>query len=125
MHIVRNPRNVLSGLLFIGLAAVFAWQGWSLPMGSSVRMGPGYFPLLLSGLLAFLGFLVLIDGLRSPGKAPSGVVWRALLLLSGSVVFFGFAVRPLGFLPALAISVFVSALASQKFDILRTVVLTA
>ncbi|MFG1345467.1 tripartite tricarboxylate transporter TctB family protein [Xanthobacter autotrophicus DSM 431] len=115
MNIIRNPKDVISGLLFIALGALFAWQTQDLPMGTAVRMGPGYFPLVLSGLLALLGLAVLVSGLRFPGEMPSGIAWRALLILTFSVVFFGFAVRPLGFLPALAISVFASALASTKF----------
>lgn len=117
MNIIRNPKDVMSGLLFIALAALFAWQALDLPMGTAVRMGPGYFPLVLAGLMGVLGLIVLINGLRFPGEMPSGIAWRALGVLTFSVVFFGFAVRPLGFLPALAIAVFVSATASRKFNI--------
>lgn len=125
MHIIRNPKDVLAGLLFIALALLFAWQTRELPMGSAVRMGPGYFPLVLSGLLGLLGLIVLVNGLRFPGEMPSGIAWRALFVIIGSVVFFGFAVRPLGFLPALAISVFVSAMASSKFHIVTALINTA
>lgn len=125
MNIIRNPKDVISGLLFIALGALFGWQTQDLPMGTAVRMGPGYFPLVLSGLLALLGLIVLANGLRFPGERPSGIAWRALIILTFSVVFFGFAVRPLGFLPALAISVFASALASTKFRLLTALAITA
>ncbi|MDI4665440.1 tripartite tricarboxylate transporter TctB family protein [Xanthobacter autotrophicus] len=125
MHIIRNPRDVLSGLLFLVLAALFAWQTQELPMGTTVRMGPGFFPLLLAGLLGLLGLIVLVNGLRFPGEMPSGIAWWALGVIVFSVVFFGFAVRPLGFLPALAISVFVSALASRKFHLVTATAITA
>ena len=125
MNIIRNPKDVMSGLLFIALAALFAWQALDLPMGTAVRMGPGYFPMVLAGLMGLLGLIVLINGLRFPGEMPSGVAWRALAVLTLAVAFFGFAVRPLGFLPALAISVFVSALASTKFRLLTALANTA
>ena len=125
MNIIRNPRDVMSGLLFIVLAGLFAWQALDLPMGTAVRMGPGYFPLLLAGLMGLLGLIVLINGLRFPGEMPSGIAWRALFVLTFSVVFFGAAVRPLGFLPALAISVFVSAAASRKFNLVTALASTA
>ncbi|MBP2148586.1 tripartite tricarboxylate transporter TctB family protein [Xanthobacter autotrophicus DSM 597] len=115
MNIIRNPKDVLSGLLFIALGLLFAWQTQELPMGTAVRMGPGYFPLLLSGLLGLLGLIILINGLRFPGEMPSGIAWRAVIIITGAVVFFGFAVRPLGFLPALGITVFVAATASRLF----------
>lgn len=125
MNIIRNPRDVLSGLLFIGLGLLFGWQTHDLPMGTAVRMGPGYFPLLLSGLLGLLGLVILINGLRFPGEMPSGIAWRALLIITGAVVFFGFAVRPLGFLPALAVAVFASTLASRLFRLSTAVIITA
>ncbi len=115
MNIIRNPKDVLSGLLFIALGLLFAWQTQELPMGTAVRMGPGYFPLLLSGLLGLLGLIILINGLRFPGEMPSGIAWRAVIIITGAVVFFGFAVRPVGFLPALGITVFVAATASRLF----------
>ncbi|MET3355462.1 tripartite tricarboxylate transporter TctB family protein [Xanthobacter autotrophicus] len=125
MQIIRNPKDVLSGILFIVLALLFAWQTQELPMGTAVRMGPGYFPLLLAILLGGLGLVVLVNGLRFPGEMPSGIAWRALGIITLAVVFFGFAVRPLGFLPALAASVFVSALASRKFHVVTALAITA
>lgn len=125
MNIIRNPKDVLSGLLFIALGLLFGWQTQDLPMGTAVRMGPGYFPLVLSGLLGLLGLIILINGLRFPGEMPSGIAWRALIIITGAVVFFGFAVRPLGFLPALGISVFASTLASRLFRLSTAAIITA
>lgn len=125
MNIIRNPKDVLSGLLFIALGLLFGWQTQELPMGTAVRMGPGYFPLLLSALLGLLGLIILINGLRFPGEMPSGIAWRALLIITGALVSFGFGVRPLGFLPALGVSVFVSALASRLFTFRTALLNTA
>lgn len=115
MGFIRNPKDVCAGLLFIALALLFAVQTRDLPMGTAVRMGPGYFPLLLSGLLGLLGLMVLVNGLRFPGERPQGVAWRALAVLTAAVVFFGAAVRPLGFVPTLTVCVFASAAASRLF----------
>lgn len=124
MGFVRNPKDVISGLLFIALAALFAWQSRELTIGTAMRMGPGYFPLFLSILLAVLGLIVLINGLRVPGEAPSGIVWRALILLTLCTLLFGFTMRPLGFLPALAATVFLATLASRKFHLVTALTIT-
>lgn len=115
MHIIRNSKDVLSGLLFIALATAFAWQGSDLAVGTARSMGPGYLPMLLSGALAILGLLVLINGLRVPGDRPSGVAWKAVIFLTLTIVFFGFAMGPLGFIPTIAIAVFTSTLAGGRF----------
>ncbi len=125
MSFVRNPKDVLSGLLFLVLAAVFAWQGSDLTVGTASRMGPGYFPLLLSGALAVLGLAVLINGLRFEGAAPSGIAWRAVIVLTLTILFFGFAMRPLGFIPTIAISVFASTLASTPFKLTTAITIAA
>lgn len=125
MSFIRSPKDVLAGLLFLAFAGVFAWQTGDLPMGTSVRMGPGYFPLVLSGLMGMLGLIVLINGLRFTGEAPSNIAWRGLVILTVATVFFGFAMRPLGFVPTLAITVFLCATASRKFHIVTALTITA
>ncbi|BAF89547.1 MULTISPECIES: tripartite tricarboxylate transporter TctB family protein [Azorhizobium] len=125
MGFVRNPKDVISGLLFIALAALFAWQSRELQIGTAMRMGPGYFPLLLSAVLALLGLIVLVNGLRTPGEAPTGTAWRALIILVGATVFFGFAMKPLGFLPAVGVSVFLSTLGSRLFRLQTALAITA
>lgn len=125
MSFIRNPKDVLAGLLFIVLALVFGWQAQLLPMGSSVRMGPGYFPMVLSGLMLFLGIVVLIGGLRSQADAPTGIAWRGLILLTLASLSFGFFMRPLGFLPTLALTVFICTLGSQKFRLTTGLAITA
>lgn len=125
MSFIRSPKDVLAGLLFIALAAIFAWETRELPMGTSVRMGPGYFPLVLSGLMGLLGFIVIFNGLRFEGDRTFSIAWRGLIVLTLSTLFFGFAMRPLGFLPTLAITVFGCAAASQKFHPLIALAITA
>lgn len=125
MSFIRSPKDVLSGLVFIALAIIFAWQAKILPMGSSVRMGPGYFPMVLSGIMGVLGLIVLINGLRFDGDRTTSIAWRGVIFLTLSTLFFGFAMRPLGFLPTLAVTVFLSCLASQKFHLVTALIITA
>lgn len=119
---VKNPRDVATGLLLIAAAGLFAWQAMDLPMGRAIRMGPGYFPMILAGLLAFLGLIVLATGITIPTEHEGGIhlrhwPWRALALVTLAVVLFGLGIRPLGLGPAMGIAVFLSALASQKFNL--------
>ncbi|MCU0908987.1 MAG: hypothetical protein MUF73_16465 [Rhodobacteraceae bacterium] len=50
-----DPVDTAAGALFVVLGAGFAWFGRGLEIGTTFRMGPGYFPLVLAGLLILLG----------------------------------------------------------------------
>ena len=85
---IANKRDVLAGLMFvgIGLGALAVATGYR--MGTPVRMGAGFFPVLLSGLLVFLGVVVAWGGLRSGEAAAPRLAWRPLLVIAGSVALF-------------------------------------
>lgn len=129
MSFIKNPKDVIAGLLLVGTAAMFALLTADLPMGSAVRMGPGYFPLVLAGILGALGLIVLVTGLRYPDEgAPvrlAALPWRALILITLAVFVFGFGIRPLGLGPSIGLAVFISALASHRFHLITALTLTA
>ena len=56
--IIRDSKSVVCGAMFaaIGVGAFIA--ALSYPFGNAQRMGPGFFPMMLSGLLALLGILI-------------------------------------------------------------------
>ena len=59
---IKNQKDFWAGVMFIGFGAFFlAWAFAHYQMGSAVRMGPGYFPAVLGGLLALLGVMVLVE----------------------------------------------------------------
>ena len=112
---VKNPKDFICGALLIAVAAVFAFGGRSLPMGSAWQMGPGYFPMLLCGILAVLGLVILLNGIWLEGEPIRNFAWRGLLNIVLPVVFFGATLRGLGFVPSLAITVFFTTIASVHF----------
>jgi hypothetical protein len=97
---------ILVGLAF-GLEAYFR-----IPIGSPARMGPGFFPLLLSILLTFLGLLIGLQAWRSTSAPLHYVPWRGLTLIMIAPIVFGFTVRGLGFVPAIVTASALTALAS-------------
>lgn len=124
---VKNPKDVTAGVLLILLAALFAWLGSDLPLGRAIRMGPGYFPMILCGLLAFLGLIVVISGLAVGDEDErallSGIPWRGLFFVTLAVAVFGLGVRTLGLGPSMGLSVFLSSMASQKFRLVRSLIM--
>lgn len=84
-------------------------------LGSSVRMGPAYFPVVLGGLLAFLGLLVLFDSLVEVGPKVAKFHFRPLLFVMVSSLAFAYLLKPLGMVLASVALVFISALGGHEF----------
>ncbi len=64
---ISAPKDFWSGVMFCGFAAVAILSRAGLSLGTAGKMGPGYFPLLLGGVLGALGLIligrsVVIDG---------------------------------------------------------------
>ena len=92
MTSMQRRRDVIGGLIVMTIGTGFLTVGSDLDMGSSFRMGPGYFPNVLSVVMILLGLAITGLALRSPkgegGSTP--LPWRGLLLILGAAVFFGF-----------------------------------
>ena len=119
-----HSRDFLAGLLFavFGAIAVFVARGY--PVGTAMRMGPGYFPMVLGGILILFGAYLMWRGLRRPEPVSGGWGWRALALVTLSMLLFGFLVARIGLIPALVAMFVVCALAGREFRLREVLVLT-
>ena len=59
---IRNHHDLWSGVMFGGFGILFMSQQYQL--GSSAKMGPGYFPTMLGGLCTFLGLIMALGAFR-------------------------------------------------------------
>jgi putative tricarboxylic transport membrane protein len=118
-------RDFLAGAVFvaIGIAAMLVARGY--PFGNAMRMGPGYFPTVLGGILVVLGAWVMARGLRSREKVAGEWGWRPLAFIALAFVVFGLLLPRLGLLPALAAAVLVSAFGGPEFRAKEALVLAA
>lgn len=122
--LIKHPKDFYAGLMYaaVGAGAVLIARGYNL--GTSVRMGPGYFPTVLGGLLILVGAVSMIRAFIHEGDAIKSFAWKEIFLLLGSVILFGLLVRGAGLVISLIILVLVSAWASDKFK-WKTAVLLA
>jgi hypothetical protein len=112
---LEKPRDMLGSGLVIAIGAAFLLFGRELEFGTSFRMGPGYFPTVLSLLMVALGAVMTLIAWRGPREedAFGHIPWRGLLLVVGAVVFFGLTLRGMGLAPVLALVVLATAWASR------------
>lgn len=115
-------------MLFIGVATVVGSQNYQ--MGTLVRMGPGYFPLLLGALLTIIALLILFspEALTEDGTEDDEVVLTmreqiiTWTLVIGSVVLFIIIGKYGGLIPATFVMCTVAAL-GDRGNTLKTAII--
>lgn len=122
---LNRNKELLAGLMFIIVGCTAMYIAKDYPFGSALRMGPGYFPTVLGGLVAVGGVIVFIEGLVK--QAPITRTWsvRALIILPTSTWIFGLLMEHAGFIPAIFGLSLIAALASPEFRWKEQVLLAA
>ena len=121
---LRDNQDFWSGVMLIAVGATAVVIARNYPFGTSLRMGPGYFPTVLGSILALFGLWFIVKAFRSTEKIEPGWSLRALTVIPVSLVLFGILMTYGGFVPALIVLIFGSALASDEFNLLEVVLLT-
>lgn len=120
-----NKTDAAAGLLFIVVGLIFGAQALGMELGTSLRMGPGYFPLVLAGLLILLGGFIVAGAFKSVAEEMTPHAWRGILFILPAPIFFGLTVRGLGFVPSIFFTTLIAALASLKMKLLPALLLSA
>jgi putative tricarboxylic transport membrane protein len=120
---LRENKGFWSGMHFMGIGALGLYVAQDYPMGSALRMGPGYFPNVLSGMLILFGIYCLIQGLLNAEPIKGNWSIRALLILPVATLVFGILMEHAGFIPALIVLIFIAAFAGPEFKFFEVLVL--
>jgi hypothetical protein len=116
---IANSKDVWAGLLLIAMGAAAILIARDYAFGTALRMGPGFFPIVLGGLLILSGLYTLASGLRSGEAIKRSWSPRALIVLPLSLVLFGVLMEHGGFVPAMLVLIFASATASTEFKLVE------
>lgn len=114
-------KDFLSGLLFIAFGLAALYFGQKLALGTTVRMGPGYVPRMLSIILLSLGGLICVVALVSGGEIVERPKWKPITLVTIGIVCFALLFERAGLLPALVVLVLISSLAGEEFKLVEVI----
>lgn len=119
-------KEPLAGAIFIGFGIFFLANALTkLDIGTSFKMGPGYFAVLLSALLILLGIAIGVRGLLFGQVAGRDVIpWRGIVLIAAAPIVFAITVKPLGLAFALVLTSLLSALASRSLPMRHALALS-
>jgi Tripartite tricarboxylate transporter TctB family len=120
----RAIKDLLAGLVFIGFGLAFAVGAATYEVGTALRMGPGYFPLVLGGLLALLGVLIIVKGAVAGEDVAIGAIpWKAAAVIVGAILFFGATISDLGVAPSTFVTALVAGFAGRRPGVVAPVVI--
>jgi hypothetical protein len=109
-----DSKDFWSGLMLIAIGAVAVFMARDYPFGTALRMGAGFFPVVLGAILVLFGFYFAGRGLRSAEKIAGNWSPRALIVLPLAFVLFGILMEHAGFIPAMLVLIVGSAAAGTE-----------
>src|SRR5688500_2668085 len=127
--LIRNQRSFAAGALFLIVAVFYFFMSFKYATGTPARMGPGFFPRMVSIIFGLIAAGILLSGITHKAKIEKLERWdlKGLLWIAGSVALFGLLLPTFGLVIALSILIVIASLASPEFGwrgaLINTVVL--
>lgn len=120
---VKSPQDLGAGVVFVLIGLAGLYFGSELAFGTAGRMGPGYFPVLLSGLIVVVGLVAGFRGVTIEGPPIEPVQVRPILFIIAAILIFGFLIESIGLaLTAILLTIF-AAYARPEVKLGETIVL--
>jgi hypothetical protein len=120
---LRLSTDLATGVLFIVLGGFAIIYGSRYAVGTTARMGPGYFPLLISSGLVLVGGILVGRSLLASDDTLGTIGWRPLLLVLAGVLAFGLLIDRIGLLVAGVLLIVAARLADRELRPVETAVL--
>jgi hypothetical protein len=113
MSRIKDQRDFWSGILFIAFGCAGLWVGRDYPVGTLIRMGPGFFPMMMSVALLGIGGFLIARALIVTGEPLERIAFWPQLLILAAIVTFGLLIERIGLAVAVAAVAMVSGIAAQ------------
>lgn len=120
---IKSQEDFWAGMMFVGFGVLAIVVSRDYPMGSAMRMGPGYFPTWIGAIMVLLGAIISALSFKVAGEKVGKFAWRPMVLLSVAFCIFAWGIDHIGFIPSLVVMIFVSALAGKEFKLKEVAIL--
>ena len=131
---IKSQKDFFAGLMYLVVGGAFAIGATEYNIGTGARMGPGYFPLILGVILAFIGLVISFKATlsgASDGDPVGKWAWRQIFFILGANFAFGIllvgvpalGIPGFGLIVAIYGLVIIASFARKEVEIKETLVL--
>jgi hypothetical protein len=121
---IRSQKDFWCGVIFFAIGVAFMVLAGEYRMGTAARMGPGFFPTMLGGVMAALGLTLVVPAFLRDGDAFPRLHFRPMLMILLGIAVFAVLLQPLGFVLAAAALMVVGGFADPDLRFLESVALS-
>jgi Tripartite tricarboxylate transporter TctB family len=118
-----NDRNLLKGMFLVAVALTFGLGSLRYDVGHVARAGPGFFPLMVSSILGFLGLSMIVRS-RFMDKVPMYFNLKNLAIIMVSLAGFSL-LSHVTMIAGITFLVFFSTLAGRTYSLKRNTMIAA
>ncbi|MGK9052987.1 tripartite tricarboxylate transporter TctB family protein [Xaviernesmea oryzae] len=120
--VIKSPQDFGAGILFILFGAIGLYVGSDLTFGSARNMGPGYFPMIICGLIILIGLIVTAKSLSLEGPAIERIQFRPILFILLAIAAFGIFIAQIGAIISSILLILFAAYARREVNFVETIV---
>lgn len=120
---VKSPQDFGAAILFLTIGIAGIYFARDLTFGSAARMGPGYFPTILSCIIVVIGAIVGLRSLAIEGPPIELVKLRPLLFILIAILAFGYLIEQVGLALTTAGLAIFAAYARHDVNLKETILL--
>jgi Tripartite tricarboxylate transporter TctB family len=125
MFRIKSPQDVGAAVVFMAIGLAGVYFGSDLSFGTAARMGPGYFPIILSWTIFAIGAVVGFKGLTIEGPRIEPVQLRPILIIIAAILAFGYVIEKLGLAITAALLTVLAGYARRDVNLWETLLLAA
>lgn len=118
----RALQDIVGGCLLMLIAALALFLSWHLPVSGASGLNSGSAPRYTASALLVLGGIIAAGGFFREGEGFGRIAWRGMACILGGVLFFAFAIEPLGLVLTGVPLMLIAALASPDFRLKEAII---
>ncbi len=118
-----GDRSILLGIILLAIAAAVLIIASDYALGTTRRMGPGYFPMVLAVLLAGFALALIARGIFGDHDPVDAFAALPAVYILGGAASFGLLLRGGGLLVAIPVMVVVVGFASRQLSFVASLML--